>query len=106
MNRIFLSCVGLALAAASHAAVAQDRPASAPEAPARAQDPEPEETEEAKEVVDPVICREQKVIGSLAKRRKVCLAQSEWERVAREGNAFARSVVESGRGGMWEVPPQ
>lgn len=103
INRIALSFVELALAAAPPAVIAQEKSASAPEAQSRSQEQGPKE---AKEADDPVICREQKVIGSLAKKRNVCLALSEWKRVAREGNAFARSVVESGRSGTWHVPPE
>ncbi|MBX7496699.1 hypothetical protein K3172_12610 [Qipengyuania sp. 6B39] len=71
-----------------------------------AQSPEAEAGPSKEKADDPLICRRLSVIGSRAKKRKVCLTMGEWERVAREGNAFARTVVESGRTGMWDVPPE
>lgn len=41
-----------------------------------------------------VKCRTESVIGSRAKKRRVCLTNAEWERVAREGNAVADKLVE------------
>lgn len=50
-----------------------------------------------------LICRTESVIGSRAKKRKTCLTRAQWEEVAKKGNAFARSVVESGRSGLWDL---
>ena len=58
------------------------------------------QVEQAKEDSDKLICRTEKVIGSLAKRRKTCLTRAQWEAVARRGNAFSRSLVEGARSGM------
>lgn len=50
---------------------------------------------------DLVVCRMEDRIGSRAKRRKVCLANRVWQRVAREQNAFARKMVADLQSGMW-----
>ena len=50
---------------------------------------------------DLIVCRMEDRTGSRAKRRKVCLANHVWQRVAREGNAFANRLVEDGRSGLW-----
>ncbi|MDZ7588860.1 MAG: hypothetical protein U5J78_06910 [Parasphingorhabdus sp.] len=47
---------------------------------------------------DYVRCRSEKVIGSLAKRNRVCLTNREWAAVIREGNRLAREMVESNTG--------
>lgn len=49
---------------------------------------------------DYVRCRTETVIGSRAKKRKVCLTNRQWAEVARDGNAVATRVVEDGRSGM------
>ena len=46
-----------------------------------------------------IVCRMEERTGSRAKRREVCLANSRWQRVAREGGGFARALVEGSRGG-------
>lgn len=48
---------------------------------------------------DVIVCRMEDRTGSRAKRREVCLANHRWQRVAREGNGFARALVEGSRGG-------
>ena len=48
-----------------------------------------------------IVCREEDRTGSRAKRREVCLANHVWQRVAREGNAFARKMVADHAGGLW-----
>lgn len=72
-------------------------------APAAAQEegagPAAAETKAAPESEE-LICRTEKVIGSRAKKRKTCLTKEQWERVATQGSAFARSLVESRRSGM------
>ncbi len=67
--------------------------------------PDSPESQQGEAKEEKLICRTEKVIGSRAKKRKTCLTRAQWEEVARRGNAFARSVVESGRTGMWDVPP-
>lgn len=47
---------------------------------------------------DYVRCRSESVIGSRAKKRRVCLTNAEWERVARDGNATANRIVDDNRG--------
>lgn len=49
---------------------------------------------------DFVVCRSESVIGSLAKRRKVCLTNRQWSEVQRDGNGLARKTVEDARAGM------
>lgn len=43
---------------------------------------------------DTVKCRTEPVIGSRAKKRKICMKQSQWAEVGRKGNTFARQLVE------------
>lgn len=45
-------------------------------------------------------CRSERVIGSLAKRKKTCMTNREWEAAARSGNRGARDIVESQQVGM------
>lgn len=45
------------------------------------------------------VCRMEDRTGSRAKRREVCLKNSEWQRVARDGNRFARALVASAASG-------
>lgn len=45
-------------------------------------------------------CRTESVIGSRAKKRRVCLTNAEWDRVAREGNSTADKLVEDMASGM------
>ncbi|WP_086617038.1 hypothetical protein [Erythrobacter tepidarius] len=47
-----------------------------------------------------VRCRSERVIGSLAKRKKTCMTNREWEIAARTGNRGARDIVESQQVGM------
>ena len=42
-------------------------------------------------------CRKIEVIGSLAKRTKVCRTVAEWRSISDKGNRNARDVVESGQ---------
>ena len=43
---------------------------------------------------DFIRCRTESVIGSRAKKRKVCLTNRQWEEFARRGNEVARRTVE------------
>lgn len=45
-------------------------------------------------------CRSERVIGSLAKRKKTCMTNREWEVASRVGNRGARDIVESQQVGM------
>ena len=50
---------------------------------------------------DYVRCRSEPVIGSLVRKRKICMTNSEWEEYARAGNADSRSMLDDiGKGGM------
>lgn len=49
---------------------------------------------------DYIRCRTESVIGSRAKKRRVCLTNAEWARVAREGNSMANEMVDGARSGM------
>ena len=48
---------------------------------------------------DLLVCRDWYKTGTRANRKKVCLSNREWQRVAREGNAVANRIVEDGRAG-------
>ena len=48
-----------------------------------------------------LICRTEKVIGSRAKKRRICMTERQWREVAYRGGNFSRALVESGRSGMW-----
>ncbi len=43
---------------------------------------------------DYVRCRSEKVIGSLAKRRRICMTNREWAETSRKGNSMAREIAE------------
>lgn len=49
---------------------------------------------------DRLVCRTEHVIGSRAKKRKVCLTRRQWATVANDGSALARRLVEEQRAGM------
>ena len=49
---------------------------------------------------DFIRCRTEAVIGSRAKKRKVCLTNREWEEFARRGNDVARRTVEENAPGL------
>lgn len=78
-----------------------------PLAPAIAQDAAPAGTEAAKpeKITDKshpdyIRCRSEPVIGSRAKKRRVCLTNREWEEFGRRGNDVARRTVEENASGM------
>lgn len=48
-----------------------------------------------------VVCVKQARTGSRARKHKVCLPNHVWQRVAREGNGFARKMVADHASGMW-----
>ena len=49
-------------------------------------------------------CRTESVIGSRAKKRRICLTNSEWAKVARNGNRMATALIEGGQAGIdWEA---
>lgn len=49
---------------------------------------------------DYVKCRTESVIGSRAKKRKVCLTNRQWAEVSRDGVGVANELVEGSRAGM------
>ena len=50
---------------------------------------------------DYVRCRSEPIIGSLVRKRKICMTNSEWEQYARAGNAGARALLDDiSKGGM------
>jgi len=50
---------------------------------------------------DYVRCRSEPVIGSLVRKRKICMTNKEWEQYARAGNADSRSMLDDlSKGGM------
>lgn len=53
---------------------------------------------------DYVKCRTESVIGSRAKKRRICLTNREWAEVARQGRGMANALVEGGQAGIdWEA---
>ena len=53
---------------------------------------------------DYVKCRTESVVGSRAKKRRVCLTNAQWAEVARQGNGMAAALVEGGQSGIdWEA---
>ncbi|MDG5749074.1 hypothetical protein P8Q88_12895 [Qipengyuania sp. XHP0207] len=89
MKRVFALCaIGAALAL--------------PALPATAQDAGVEQTAKItdKDHPDFVKCRTERVIGSLAKRKKTCLTNRQWEEFARRGNENARRTVEENAAGL------
>lgn len=46
---------------------------------------------------DYVRCRNYSVIGSLAKKRRVCMTNKEWVVYIREGNRLSRQMMEDGQ---------
>lgn len=76
-------------------------------APAAAQDAgETSSQEEGKAQItdkqhpDYTVCRTESVIGSRAKKRRVCLTNREWARVAREGRSLASAMAEKNSSGL------
>jgi len=49
---------------------------------------------------DYILCRTESVIGSRAKKRRVCLTNREWARVAREGRGLASAMAEKNSSGL------
>ncbi len=43
---------------------------------------------------DYVRCRSEPIIGSLARKKRVCMTNKEWAKVARQGNEQSRRMVE------------
>ncbi len=52
---------------------------------------------------DYVRCKRQKVIGSLAKRRKVCMTNAQWAEAARAGNRGSREIVQDNQPGFYDA---
>ena len=73
-----------------------------PTLPVAAQEAEAEETAKItdKDHPDYVKCRTERVIGSLAKRKKTCLTNRQWAEFARRGNEIARRTVDDNAAGM------
>lgn len=81
--------------------------------PASAGDETPEPARDAQGKIldrshpDYVKCRTESVVGSRAKKRRVCLSNREWAQVARQGNGMAAALIEGGRAGIdWEAQAQ
>jgi hypothetical protein len=56
---------------------------------------------------DYVRCRSYSVIGSLAKKRRVCMTNKEWVVYIREGNSRSRQMMEDGQASaMDELDPR
>lgn len=74
-------------------------------APALAQEATADDAAKPEKITDKnhpdyVRCRTESVIGSRAKKRKVCLTNRQWAEVGRDGSAVANRLVEDGRSGM------
>ena len=83
------------VAVASVAILGLSVPAHAQESSTAAAEPKEKITDRSHP--DYVRCRTERVIGSLAKRKKTCMTNREWAEVAREGNAFANEMVDEHR---------
>lgn len=88
--RALICLLALSVTIPAAPALAQEAPAPAP-ASAKVTD---------KSDPDYVRCRSESVIGSRAKKRKVCLTNREWAEVERDGNRLANRVVEDSRAGF------
>lgn len=49
---------------------------------------------------DYVRCRSEPIIGSLARKRRICMTNSEWAEYGRKGNENARRFVDGQQAGM------
>ena len=86
-----LASLAVALSLPTSAAFAQDDAQSAEAKPEKISD---------RSHPDFIRCRTEAVIGSRAKKRKVCLTNREWEEFARRGNEVARRTVEDNASGV------
>ena len=109
MNTLTAILAGLALQAAPAAAdeAVQDETSvttthnEGETAPA----PQQAAAEEAEEITDRshpdyMRCRRESVIGSHARKRRVCMTNREWELAASTGNSGAREIVDSQQVGI------
>lgn len=96
----FTALLLVATLSAGGTALAQDRAPERSEKPAQNSAAPASEKIADKKHPDYVRCRSEAVIGSRAKRRKVCLTNREWAQVERDGSSVARRTVEEGRSGM------
>lgn len=85
------------------AAVAQDKPAEAKKeqavetATTNTAAAKPEKITDRSHP-DYIRCRRERVMGSLAQKRKICMTNAEWKAYAAEGNRGANELVEDNRG--------
>lgn len=49
---------------------------------------------------DYIRCRKEPIIGSLSKKRKICMTNAKWKEHFREGNKRANEMVEESRSGF------
>jgi len=90
MRLIITSLASVTLiAGGSVAAVAQDSASSE----TQAAESEPEKITDRKHP-DYVRCKSEKVIGSLSKRRRVCLTNRQWADLSRDQSAMAREFAQ------------
>ena len=52
----------------------------------------------APEAGEPRICRRTQETGSLARRRRQCFTQAEWDRLAASGRSITQGIQDSGNG--------
>lgn len=88
MKPTFLSATALLFFTAS-VATAQDAPAS----DATTTETEPKEITDRRHP-DYVRCKSERVIGSLSKRRRVCLTNRQWAELSRDQSALAREFAQ------------
>ncbi|MFU7527660.1 hypothetical protein [Qipengyuania sp. ASV99] len=109
MNTLTAILAALALQAAPAAtddALQEDSSAVSSQTEAEtAASPQQAAAEEAEEITDRshpdyMRCRRESVIGSNARKRRVCMTNREWELAASTGNSGAREIVESQQVGI------
>tara|TARA_Y100001968_G_C18971594_1_gene532530 strand:- start:231 stop:518 length:288 start_codon:yes stop_codon:yes gene_type:complete len=91
LKQVQLAAMAVALVLPGSVAIAQESTAEEKEQPEKITD---------RDHPDFVRCRTERVVGSLAKKRKVCLTNREWEEFARRGNDVARQTVAQNAAGM------
>ena len=83
----------------SPVASAQTKDGEVAEEQAKKANPAPKITDRSDP--DYVRCRSEPIIGSLVRKRKICMTNSEWEQYARAGNADSRGFLDDiAKGGM------
>ncbi len=99
MSFTFIAAGFFALQAATPATTAQNNDAAKAETEIEVVDQKPTKITD-KSHPDYVRCKSQSVIGSRAKRTRVCITNKEWALAARRGNEGARDIVGANQPGF------